>query len=144
MAQGVGRGLETRRIDVARINDVQAKVTSIVGKVVVGPDPGEATINVPFPIWYVEEPNVSFGAELYPNSPLVPGRFPTCDAMVLNWELKEPDGVGAGRKYWIGATLLVVTTGVTGQRIYVHYRMEGVALRNPANRTDDLTTDDAV
>lgn len=132
-------GVEQRRREVARVDDITGKVHSVTGIVTID-GVGEGLVEVRFPVMFLSKPNFSHGSELFPNMTVTPQQFPTCTAMVIGWETKEPD---EGRRFYVGANLAVVTTGESWQRFYVHWRMEGIALRNPVAPVD-VTTDDEI
>lgn len=125
---------ETRRSDIARIDAFLIKSTRTSGTVGTS-GVGEATVEVKFPVWYVERPSVSFGGELAENEYLQEGQLPTVSVVVISW-VKALDNRPAGG-YFVGAKLAVVTTGRVntdsgqGQHMIVHWQAEGKAIRAP-------------
>ena len=88
---------------------------------------GEVSVDVAFPIWFIEKPSLTFGAELADGHSPEATNFPTVSVMVLKWRT-ETRGLGT---YWVGATLGVVTTGKEGHETIVHWQAEAKALQNP-------------
>lgn len=127
--------LEQRRQDVRRIDTMTVKVTRVSGRIlVVGT--GEVSVDVPFPVAFAERPIFNFGGELDENHRATAGVYPTVSAVVVNWDKKgELPGVD-GR--YIGSSLAIVTSGVEGQQMWIHYSFEGKAIRNPILEIDDL------
>jgi hypothetical protein len=104
---------------------------------------GEIAKEVVFPVKFVEKPLLSFGGELSENSSPTDGSFPTVSVVVGGWNLEIP-GVEnqetPDRKYFVGANLLVVTTGVD-ESMWIHWHMTGVAITNPVAGIRAATTD---
>lgn len=120
---------EQRRGMVDRIQAMQARTTRIHGVVKVrGGGGGAATVEVVFPVWFMELPNVTFGWSMEegqqwdPENPsyFVPG--------VVRWKIEErPMQV----RYFSGAVLGVVGFGPIEQKALVHWQAEAMALRAP-------------
>lgn len=128
---------EQRRADLDRIDSMMVKVHTVTGWLDVT-NAGEASVDVNFPVWFIEKPGFYFGGELADGFSPVETDFPTISVMVLRWDI-ETRGLG---EYWVGATLGVVTTGAADQKVTVHWHMEGKALRNPVG--DNGETEDTV
>jgi len=95
---------------------------------------GEATVDIRFPVIYIEPPIFQFGGELAEGSSLVQGTFPTISAIVSQWEIDEPDLdlFGQSLRIWYrGATLAIVTTGPPDTDVYLHWTFTGRAVSNP-------------
>jgi hypothetical protein len=123
---------EQRRSEVAHVDDQSIRPTRVTGfELTVGA--GEATVNVDFPVWFVEKPSMSFGGEFEKNEYLVERRFPTVSVVVVEWKIALPDRPGGG--WYVGAILATVTTGRREQRVWVHWQAEGKAIRNPSVHT---------
>lgn len=95
---------------------------------------GEATIEVPFPMQFVERPVItSGGGELAEGETLEAGRFPRWNVGVKDWRFTERSE-GAARIY-TGALLVVVCEGRDDpdrpQQSTAHYKVEGTAIVNP-------------
>ena len=127
----VARSRETR--DVARNREVRAAEHVIKGRTkVLGV--GETTVEVRFPVIYLETPTFTFGGELAEGSSLTAGQFPTVSAVVSRWNVDEPDLELFGqtmRIHYRGAILAIVTTGPTNTDVYLHWAFTGRALTNP-------------
>lgn len=127
--------IQGRRGQVERARSVYGRTHRLNGFLdVIGA--GEAVTDVAFPVWFNERPSMSFGGELGPNEVLEDGNFPTVSVVVKNWVTEER----AGATYYVGATLVVVTTGALTQTMTVHWQAEAVALVNPTlslGGTDD-------
>lgn len=132
--------MENRRETVRRIDAMTVKVTRVSGRVlVVGT--GEVAVDIPFPVNFAERPIFNFGGELNDNHHATAGEYPTVSAVVVGWSIqKEIEGATEG--YFTGATLAAVTTGQTGQQMWIHYSFEGKAIRNPLNNIEGV--DDAI
>jgi hypothetical protein len=110
---------------------VTAKVHSIQGFFdVVGS--GEALLDVPFPVWFMERPLFTFGGEMAPDQVLTTGAYPTLSVLVHRWRMKDHPGA---KSYFTGATFIVVSGGADDQKLLVHWQMQGTALRNPGGET---------
>jgi len=121
--------------DVVRNRDVRPAEHVIKGRTkVLGV--GEATVDVPFPVIYLEAPTFTFGGELAEGSALEPTNFPTISAIVFAWDINEPDLDLTGqtmRIHYRGARLAIVTTGPTSTDMYLHWQFTGRALSNPGS-----------
>lgn len=96
---------------------------------------GEATQEVTFPATFIEKPAISGGFELVENEAVDVGNLPTCSVGVLAWRTNKPDEV---RTYWVGALLVIVTTGKDDQKYYAHWQMRGRAFRNPIGSSAEV------
>lgn len=99
---------------------------------------GEGLVDIQFPVSFREVPAMSFGGELGPNEVLKDGKFPTVSVMVKSWATTQKNGA----TYWVGATLIIVSTGSTDQKVTADWQAEGRALVNPYLSTG--STDDAI
>lgn len=133
-----GAPLEARRGATNRVDSLTGRVHTIQGFFDVD-GAGEALLDVNFPVWFMERPLFTFGAEMRDGNALETGKYPTISVVVLRWAFKDfPDGVS----YFAGATLVVVALGTDAQSMLVHWQVEGKALRNPTGET--FTTDGAI
>jgi hypothetical protein len=111
--------------------DAIGRVHTVSGEFVVD-GTGEALVPVNFPIRFIEKPRFHFGGELAPDSVITDGEFPTVSAVVGYWTYEERPYV----PHYKGATLAVVTTGPTGQKMAIHWTMTGRAITNPVSSGD--------
>lgn len=130
--------LEDRRGVASRLDSLTGRVHTIQGFFdLIGS--GEAILDVNFPVWFLERPTFTFGAELKAGNVLVAGSYPTISLIVQRWLMKDyPNRVS----YYAGATIIAVSTGVADQSLLVHWQVEGKALRNPTGET--FTADGAI
>ncbi len=131
--------METRRETVRRIDAMTVKVTRVSGRLLVGGQ-GEGSVDVPFPVEFVERPIFNFGGELDVNHRATAGRYPSVSAVIVDWVIIGANNGTEG--HFKGATLAVTSRGTAGQKMWIHYTFEGKALRNPLNATD--ATDQAL
>lgn len=120
--------MDRRRIDVDRINIMTGGTTRFSSFISIQ-NPGELVQDVIFPIVFTEEPVFFWGVVMDPASPAANGNFPIVSPVVKNWlfTVKETTGI----RWYTGATLAIVTTGVDGQSMVVQAHFEARALRNP-------------
>ena len=126
----------------ARLEDNIARSQIVSGQFLMGGS-GEVTKQVLFPVKFIEKPLMYFGGELTENSFPTEGSFPTVSVIVGGWDLEIPNNENQetpDRKYFVGATLLVVTTG-TDENMWIHWHMTGVAITNPVAGIRSATTD---
>jgi hypothetical protein len=121
--------LDERRVDIDRVEQMAGGVFRVAGFVIIQ-EPGELLVPVKFPIRFMEKPSFSFGGEVAPNSPVQAGKYPTLSVLVRNWQFEIQPQTGA--RWYVGATLLSVSTGIDGQTMEVHYQLEGRGLRGPS------------
>ena len=119
----------------------QSQTYNQVGKLLVtgGTTSDEHTFLVAFANIFVEEPTFTYGSVLDPASPAVPGSFPTVSATVIKWSTEQ---FGPAIMYQ-GAFMGIVTTGVPGQRIWVHYSFTGKAISFGLGQSAGNTTSTA-
>jgi hypothetical protein len=118
---------DQRRGAVNRIEAMTGKVHRVQGFFTLT-GAGERSVEVDFPVWFVENPVLTFGGELAPNEFPEAGYYPTVSVVVLAWKLKTPT---PEVNYYVGAHLGAVTTGKAAQVLIVHWQVEARALRNP-------------
>ncbi len=137
---------EKRRWAVANSRDILGTEHVIKGRTQLQGS-GEATINLTFPVLFIEPPTFTFGAELAIGSVLAPGQFPIISCCISAWGANgegpfRPDApselaIAAGaadtsiREYYLGAIVACVATGPSAQNVYIHWTFTGVALTNP-------------
>lgn len=140
---GLG-AIERRRADLNRIDDFTIKTTRVHGFVLTE-GAGEAAHEITFPVTFTERPSMSFGGEMDENQFVEDLSFPTVSVVVVSWTKTMTDRVGGGLGapgWFAGATLAIVTSGKTDQRMWVHWQAEGKALRDPVRETGK--TDDTL
>lgn len=130
--------LEARRGAANRLESITGKVHSIQGWFTLKGS-GEALLDVSFPVWFLERPLFTFGAEMAADQVLTVGSYPTISVIVHRWAMKDFPG---GVSYWKGATLIAVSGGSDEQALLVHWQVQGKALRNPSGQT--LTADGTI
>ncbi len=118
---------DARRGAVNRMESMSGRVHRVQGFFTVT-GAGEVSVEVDFPVWFIENPVITFGGELAPNEFPEAGSYPTVSVVVLAWKKEDRPG---DVSYFIGAHLGAVTTGKSGQILIVHWQMEGKALINP-------------
>lgn len=137
---------QNRVNDADRVASGLASPISIEGTFLVDGS-GEASADIVFPVKFIERPNISFGGELHLDTNPVAGQFPTISVVVNRWITDPPAAltytVATLKLYFVGAQLLVVTTGPTSQRMWVHWTAKGRAIINPA-ALSDLTTNSPI
>lgn len=129
---------EARRGTANRLDAITGKLHSVQGFIdIIGS--GEAILDVNFPVWFLEKPTFTFGAEMAPDQVLTTGQYPMVSIIVHRWAMKDfPQGVS----YFAGATLIIVTTGTDEQKLIGHWQAQGKALRNPGGET--ITADGTI
>jgi hypothetical protein len=90
-------------------------------------NPGEKSISVTFPFSFADKPLLSFGAEMRDGDEPVNGNFPTVSVVIGGWT--TVDNPPYSRLY-TGCKLLVVTTGPSQQRLFIHWHLDGIAYSN--------------
>jgi hypothetical protein len=137
MAQFRHKGvIDQRRDDVKRIGDMTVKVTRVSGRLLVQ-GTGEISVSVNFPVRFTERPIFTFGGELDLSSSPVAGSFPSVSCVVVNWD-KIGVVTGGSDGHYIGATLAVTAGGSATQGMWIHWVMEGKAIRNPYSSGNSL------
>lgn len=112
-----------------RINNFLPTDTAVEGTFLVDGS-GEATKTVHFPVRFINRPVFTSGGEMHLDTNPVAGQFPTVSCVVHRWITEQH--AGFSKMYFVGAELLVVTTGPTSQRLWVHWRASGKGIVNPA------------
>lgn len=112
-----------------RLAAQQAQLYSQLGRSLVTNNgtASESVVSVTFVHPFTEEPNFTCGAVMDTRQQIYTGTFPTASAIVQGWATDREGGSLA----YLGATIAVVTTGLDGQKIWIHYRFEGNALSFP-------------
>ena len=129
MSGGYHRPFEQRRGDLNRMEGFLVKPTRVTGfELTIGA--GEVSIDVKFPVWFVEKPSMSFGGELEEGEFIQDRKFPTVSVVVVRWEKAQAERGGG---WFVGANLAVVTTGKKDHRMWVHWQAEGKAIANPSS-----------
>lgn len=124
-----GHAIELRRGEIERVNNQTAQYFKVSGEVeVVGP--GEAVVDVLFPVIFTDKPAFSHGPALSDGISTTDGNLPTCSVVVLLWHERVRDD---GTIVYAGAQFAIVTTGPTDQVLLVQWHVEGVGLRGPVD-----------
>lgn len=121
-------GFDIREGQRARINNFNVKVVRTSGTVMTT-GAGEGLFDVTFASPYIEKPAMSMGGELAPTTVLVAGSYPTVSVIVGTWVLQTT--VGSPSVFYLGARLVIVTTGPVDQQVIVHWQAEGKAFTLP-------------
>jgi hypothetical protein len=140
--QTIAQRQNRKQSERARIEDSIARHQIVQGQFLVS-GVGELAKEVVFPVKFIEKPLLSFGGELAENSSPTDGGFPTISVVVGGWNLEIPGETNQetpDRKYFVGANLLVVTTG-TDENMWIHWHMSGMAITNPVAGIRAATTD---
>lgn len=141
----IQRNYSLRTNDADRVASGLASPMSVEGTFLVD-GAGEAIADIVFPVKFIERPNLSFGGELHLDTNPVAGQYPTISVVVNRWAT-DPSAaltftVATLKLYFVGAQLLVVTTGPTTQRMWVHWSAKGRAIINPA--AENVTTNSII
>lgn len=139
MAIPAQRPFESRRSDINQQQAIEVAPTTLTGFVTIQ-GAGETTVDVTFPVWYIEEPGMFFGGSLGPNQSTEGGNLPTVSVVVLFWRTTFVDP----STYYNGARLAVVTTGRGDQEMKVHWHAEGRAITNPSSPGTSLSTESQI
>lgn len=126
---------ERRRSDILRNIDTQATEHIVKGTTQIN-GAGEVTVNVAFPVVYIQAPIFTYGSELVPGNVLVEGKFPIVSAVIAYWDVRQPDlGKYGGPivTHYRGAKLGCVISGPEDQQILLHWLFTGMAITNPVN-----------
>lgn len=131
-ASGLRDAQDAIRLAHERQASVYAQVETVTGFVQIT-GAGELTVDVNFPARFLEKPAMSGAGELMEGQVLVAGALPTFSLVISKWKMEELDRF---RRYYVGATLVVVTTGPAAQRMWGHWQATGVALLAPKGESD--------
>lgn len=88
---------------------------------------GEIITSIEFPVMFLEHPSFSFGGELEPNSPIQNGRLPTISGMVKDWKYSTREDTG--NPQYLGATFMIVVSGLPDQLVVFHFQIEAKGQR---------------
>lgn len=116
-----------------RIEAQQSKVISIYGVIAVD-KPGEATVDITFPVTFIERPCFNAGLEMQNNESVVLGNYPVYGVTVNRWTYKQAT---ENIRYWVGCNLAIRIQAPKG-RFFVHYEFLGQALRSPGSNLQAL------
>lgn len=99
---------------------------------------GEATQVIDFGFRFIEKPILSCAYDLDETgvTALTVNQFPTLSMGVQKFRYEQ---VKQGVYHYLGATMIIVTTGHAGMLMNIHFRFEGKALVNPLNPEGGLT-----
>lgn len=129
----IRRALESRRGEVERSRSVQGGMYVVDGIIDLR-GTGEATVDVKFPVTFIEMPIILGGGAVAPNQRIVPGEFPSWRVGVRAWELainpETPDS-----PTYKGCTLVIVVDGASADETtfqsHAFWTARGRALTNP-------------
>lgn len=139
--KGVGAS-EKRRRNVEQVNDIVAREHVISGQVPISGS-GDAEVEVRFPVYYTQKPLMYFGGEMAENQATALSVFPTISVVVGEWNIEVLDQTEtrlAGRHFYVGARLFIVTTGDVD--MIAHWHMTGIAITNPTGAITGTTGTD--
>jgi hypothetical protein len=129
----IRRALEARRGEVERSRSVAGGIYVVEGIIELW-RVGEATVDVRFPVTFVEMPVVIGGGGVSPNQRIVPGEFPTWRVGVREWDIDIPVDTPDSPTYK-GCTLVIVVDGARDDQTifqsFAFYQASGRALTNP-------------
>lgn len=114
-----------------RVNDLQsvaASLTNVPARVAIN-SRGEASSTIMFPVKFTTQPYFSYGFEIQEGEGVMPGRLPTGSAYVDEWIKVErlPSTI-----FYVGAKVVIVTTGLAYQKMILNANFTGTALSNPS------------
>lgn len=120
---------EDRRQQVNRINDQLIKPTRVSGFYEImfqgTATTQEIAVDVTFPVWFVDRPGMSFGAELL-RDVIEAGNYPTISVVVITWTKVHDLRPGGG--YFTGCRFAIVASGRVGEEMMVHWQADGKAM----------------
>lgn len=116
--------------EAARISEMTVKSTHVLGRHLVF-GTGEALFYVPFPVWFCERPHFTVGMEMDTDFFVKSQQYPIWSAGINKWDVREKSNGFEG--YYVGAEIYFTTTGDLEQQVWVNWKMEGKALRNPVS-----------
>lgn len=90
---------------------------------------GEAIKDISFPVSFIERPHVYFGSNLAENQESIEGYYPIVQGTVLSYVTREE---GIEKRFFDGAKIVAISSGVDTQQIWLNYMFIGMALVNPA------------
>lgn len=126
--------LDTRRRDVDRIDSMLVDRCVVEGTFkMLGS--GEGSIDINFPVQFIEKPIFNSGYELESGHAPSSGEVPTCTATVIDWKTVKRPGDAL---YYVGCRVVVRTTGNSTLESHVHVYFHGKHLKNPVRSPDSL------
>lgn len=133
---GLQAAARTRASDTAHLDSMVGKIIKTWGLIDTDGS-GELLFDVTFPIVFLELPAMSFGFSLLEGETITTGVFPTCSVGVHSFVYSARR---SGPRYYSGAKLIIVTTGLSDQQMTIHYQFEGRAIVPPVT-TEQLAED---
>lgn len=128
----------SQQIDTDRISSVTDRIIRLYGLIDVG-GTGEALVDIVFAAQFIEVPSYSSGWQLAEGQVVTTGSFPTLNMGVHSFTYNEsPSGI----RYYTGAKMILVVTGLPTQQLIAHYQFEGRAIVPPI--TTDVRAEDLV
>lgn len=127
-----------QQIDTERVDSVTDRIIRLFGVIDVE-GTGEALFDIKFAALFLEQPSYSRGWQLADGEVVQTGSFPTLDMGVHSYSFTKSAN---GLRYYDGAKMLFVVTGIASQRLIAHYQFEGRAIVPPV--TVDVRAEDVV
>lgn len=127
-----------QQIDTEHLASVTDRIIRLYGLVdVVGT--GEGLFDIAFAALFLEIPSFSRGWQMAEGEVIETGSFPTLNMGVHSFTYNEsPSGI----RYYTGAKMILVVTGLPAQRLIAHYQFEARAIVPPV--TTDVLAEDIV
>lgn len=116
-----------QQIDADRVGSVTDRIIRLYGLIDVN-DTGEALVDISFAALFIEVPSYSRGWQLAEGQVVAAGSYPTMDMGVHSFTY---DTSSNGLRYYTGAKMIFVVTGIPDQRLIAHYQFEGRAIVPP-------------
>ena len=133
-ATNIRKQRQQREQDIARNVEAVADVYTVTGRFMVDGS-GEAVVPLNFPVNFIQVPNFSFGSELAPGESVeddvTSGAFPIVSCFVLSWNTTADDGEIEAAQIFTGCRLGVRVNSVVSRKMWIHWRIEGLAVANP-------------
>ena len=132
-ASQIRKQRQFREMDAAQSYEALADVYTVTGRIMVE-GTGEAVFPLKFPVNFIEVPNMSFGSELAPGEAVDAdgsGTFPMVSGSVLTWNTTADDQPGEAAQIFTGCTLGIRIDCDESRKMWIHWRMEGLAVANP-------------
>lgn len=134
--QTVEAALNSRSAREQRTEDSESQYYHVTCEIpIVGNEAAnESIVDVTFPVYFVDKPKHSFGAEILNGQVVVAGAFPTIMPCVIQWDIRSRDD---GSPVYSGATIGIVMTGQENQLGQVQFHVEGVGIRQTTSSATD-------
>jgi hypothetical protein len=120
----IQRALNQRRAKEASMNEFGVQQFNLSGQLKIS-GAGETSVEVKFPVRFLEKPMFSCGWELEGNQDLVHGAFPGGHCVVYQWIYT--DVPAAQHRFFTGAKLAIQTRGTNHQNMFLVYHFSGLS-----------------